>query len=122
MQAMNRDNDPLSGDEEWDRRFEGLIGRLPARLHRPLRWLRKPSARWLRLPAALLLICGSALSILPVFGLWMLPLGLLLLAEDLTPLRGPLLRLVDWSVRRWERHVERPLRRWWRAKPPEGKE
>jgi hypothetical protein len=118
---MKSGNDRLSADEEWVRRFEGLISRLPARLHRPLRWLRRPSSRWLRLPVALLLICGSALSILPVFGLWMLPLGLLLLAEDLTPLRGPLLRMFDWAVRRWQHHVERPLRRWRRRTGPKGK-
>ena len=108
-------------DAEWERRFESLIARLPTPFHRPLRWLRKPSARWLRLPAALLLICGSALSILPVFGLWMLPLGLLLLAEDVPALRPRLLRLVDWAAERWERHVEARLRRWRGAGPPKGR-
>ena len=34
---------------------------------------------------------GGFLAILPVFGLWMLPLGLVLLAEDIAPLR----RLTD---------------------------
>jgi hypothetical protein len=41
----------------------------------------------LRLPAALFLIVGSFLAILPFFGLWMLPLGLLLLAVDVPALR-----------------------------------
>jgi hypothetical protein len=40
-----------------------------------------------RLPIACLLIVGSFLSILPVFGLWMLPLGLMLLALDVPLLR-----------------------------------
>lgn len=43
--------------------------------------------RKLRIPIAGLLIIGSFLSILPVFGLWMLPLGLLLLAVDIPRLR-----------------------------------
>ncbi len=41
----------------------------------------------LRLPVALFLIVGSFLAILPFFGLWMLPLGLLLLAVDVPVLR-----------------------------------
>ena len=43
--------------------------------------------RRVRLPIACLLILGSFLWILPVFGLWMLPLGLMLLALDVPPLR-----------------------------------
>jgi hypothetical protein len=35
----------------------------------------------------LLLILGGLLSFLPILGIWMLPLGLLLLAEDLPVLR-----------------------------------
>ncbi len=41
----------------------------------------------LRLPVALFLIVGSFLAVLPFFGLWMLPLGLLLLAVDVPLLR-----------------------------------
>jgi hypothetical protein len=50
------------------------------------------SNRWLpvRLPLALLLIVGGLVSFLPVLGIWMLPLGLLLLAVDLPFLRGPI--------------------------------
>ena len=61
-----------------EQRLDRLIGRLPQRLQTVLRWLRKPSARWLRILVGVLLIFGSVLSILPLFGLWMLPLGLLL--------------------------------------------
>ena len=49
----------------------------------------------MRIPAGLLLIAGSGLSVLPVFGLWMLPLGLFLLAEDVPPLRRARARLLD---------------------------
>ncbi|GGF37887.1 hypothetical protein GCM10011611_50360 [Aliidongia dinghuensis] len=66
-----------------------MIDRLPDRLSRPLHWLRRPGSRWARLPAGVALVVGGLLSILPVLGLWMLPLGLLLLAEDLPPLRRP---------------------------------
>jgi hypothetical protein len=88
---------------DWDRRVNELIDRLPPRIRPFLRWLRKPSARWVRIPIGILLIFGSLLSILPVFGLWMLPLGLLLLAEDIAPLRRFVIRAIDWTSRRWAR-------------------
>jgi hypothetical protein len=47
-----------------------------------------------------LLIIGGCLSILPVFGLWMLPLGLILLADDIAPLRRGRGRALDWVARR----------------------
>ncbi|SEN48563.1 hypothetical protein SAMN04488012_104244 [Palleronia salina] len=49
--------------------------------------LTRPRHRWLRVPVALLLILGGVASILPMLGLWMLPLGLLLLSLDVPPLR-----------------------------------
>ena len=65
-----------------------------------MRWLRQPSARWARVPAAILLIIGSVLSILPILGLWMLPLGLVLLAEDVKPLQSLTGRLLAWIEQR----------------------
>jgi len=49
--------------------------------------------------SGLLFIVGSFLSILPIFGIWMLPLGLILLAEDNAPLRRVRDRLLDWIER-----------------------
>jgi len=84
-----------------EQRLERLIGRLPRGVLRAVRWLRRPEARWLRIPAGVLLAAGSLLSILPLFGLWMLPLGLVLLAEDVAPLRRARDRLLAWAERRW---------------------
>lgn len=84
-----------------ERRLERLIGRLPQAVQRAVRWLRRPEARWLRIPAGVLLAAASLLSILPLFGLWMLPLGLVLLAEDVAPLQRTRDRLVAWAERRW---------------------
>src|SRR5271155_3367667 len=81
--------------------MEQLIDRLPVSLRSRVRWLRLPSSRWARIPAGALLILGGLLSILPVLGLWMLPLGLALLAEDAPPLRRARDRLLDWIERRW---------------------
>jgi len=73
-----------------------------------LRWLRKPSSRWIRIPVGLLLVAAGLLSFLPVFGLWMLVPGLLLLSLDLPALRRPIrvaiLRLRRWRHRRRLRH------------------
>ena len=68
-------------------------------MQQPLGWLRRPSSRWIRFPAGVLLILGSLLALLPIFGLWMLPLGLLLLAEDIPPLRRVCDRLLGWMER-----------------------
>ncbi|MES2541526.1 MAG: hypothetical protein V4720_20475 [Pseudomonadota bacterium] len=56
--------------------------------------LRKDSWFPIRFPVALLLIAGGVFSFLPVLGVWMLPLGFLLLAVDLPVLRGPISALI----------------------------
>jgi hypothetical protein len=86
---------------QHEQRLERLINRLPLRLQRMVRWLRRPSSRWVRVPAGVLLICGGLLSILPLLGIWMLPLGMILLAEDIAPLRRARDRLLDWIERRY---------------------
>ena len=44
---------------------------------------------------------GGLLSILPVLGLWMLPLGVMLIAEDAPPVRRRVERVFDWMEKRW---------------------
>jgi hypothetical protein len=83
-----------------EQRLERLIQRLPLRLQRTICWLRRPSARWLRIPGGVFLILGAFLSILPLFGIWVLPVGLMLLAEDFAPLR----RARDWALDWIERY------------------
>jgi hypothetical protein len=82
--------------QRYERLLERMIDRLPGRLQTVVRWLRKPALRWVRLVAGVLFIAGAFLSILPLFGIWMLPLGLMLLAEDIPPLRRVRNRLLDW--------------------------
>lgn len=83
--------DPTAAD--WDERVDRLTGRLPGRVRDAVVWLRKPSRRPVRLVAALALIGGGVLSFLPVLGLWMLPLGLALLSEDIPALKPRLEKL-----------------------------
>lgn len=82
-----------------DYRLERLIRRLPEHRQPLVRWLRSSKARWVRLPVGGVFILGSFLFILPIFGLWMLPVGLLLLAEDFPALRWLRTRILDWTER-----------------------
>jgi hypothetical protein len=84
-----------------EQRLERLIGRLPRTMQPTVRWLRRPSSRWVRVPAGVLLIIGGLLSILPLLGIWMLPLGLILLAEDIESLQRTRDRLLDLIERRY---------------------
>jgi hypothetical protein len=104
--ANLRQGDPI-GDERGgiagDHRLERLIDRLPRFLRSRVRWLRQPSLIWLRIPAGILLIAGGLPSFLPILGLWMLPLGAVLLSDDLSSLRSWRTRLLDWMERRYPR-------------------
>jgi hypothetical protein len=83
-----------------ERQLRRLLRRLPSRMQAITRWLRKPASRRARIPAGVLLIIGGCLAILPVFGPWMFPLGLMLLADDLPPLRRARDRALDRLERR----------------------
>lgn len=93
------DSDARRLDQEIDR----IAARLPERMGRMLRWLRAPSSRWFRIPAGLLLILGGVVGFLPVLGFWMVPIGVLLLAQDLPVLRRPTLTALSWIERQWDR-------------------
>lgn len=88
------------------RQFERISRQVPAS-RGFLGWVRRPGWHIVRIPMALLLVLGGVFSFLPVLGLWMLPLGMLVLAVDVPPLRRPvgdaivrLQRLITNSRRR----------------------
>lgn len=87
--------------QEIDRHFAWFEAKLPPRPARFVGWLRRPSSRYVRIPLAILLILGGIFSILPVLGLWMLPLGLLLFAQDVPFLQKPTAQLLGWIERKW---------------------
>jgi len=76
-------------ERRFQRQFDAL-GRLAPPLRGPMSTLRRDSWFPIRFPVALLLIAGGVFSFLPILGIWMLPLGVLLLAVDLPILRGPI--------------------------------
>lgn len=102
-------------DEQGIRRsLRRVERRFPGRFARFLRWLRRPGSRWVRIPLALVLSAAGVIGFLPVLGFWMLPLGLLLLAQDLPLLRRPMRRLLVCTERRWRKH------QWHRRRRREG--
>src|ERR1700682_4897669 len=86
---------------ELGRHFAWFEESPPPRPARLFGWRRKPSSRLARIPLAILLIAGGIFSFLPLLGLWMLPLGLLLFAQDVPILRNPRARMLGWVERKW---------------------
>jgi hypothetical protein len=74
-----------------------------AKRHIPL-----PGRKPLRIALGITFLVGGALAILPLFGLWMLPVGLLILSVDL-----------PWA-RRWRRRMALWWGRFWRPRPVRG--
>ena len=102
--------------DQLDQAFDELERAAPGRLSRLIARLRKPEARMVRIPLGVLCIIGSFLWFLPVLGLWFLPLGLLLIAQDVRFLRRPVGRLTLYLLDRWAR-----ARRWWIARRARSK-
>ncbi len=91
-----------------DAQFEHMFQRLKLRAPYAagfLDWVRRPSSQLIRIPLGVLLILGGIFSILPLLGIWMLPLGLLIMAIDVPILRRPLVYLV-LVVEEWWRGVK----------------
>lgn len=97
-----------AADARLDRQFERISRQVPAS-RGFLGWVRKPRLHLVRIPLAILLILGGVFSFLPVLGIWMLPLGLLVLAVDIPPLRGP----VGDAIVRLQRFISKS-QRWFR--------
>ncbi|WP_119155062.1 hypothetical protein [Caldimonas tepidiphila] len=89
------------GRKDLDRAYEGLERETPDRVSRAIRWLRSPGSRWIRLPLGLLLIAGGVFGFLPILGFEFIPIGLLLVAQDIPFLQGPVGRLTLWLERKW---------------------
>jgi hypothetical protein len=87
-----------SADGDW--RLEALVHRLPPRVGSAVSYLLQPKNRGIRIPAGVLLIGGGLLAFLPVLGVWMLPVGVALLAEDVPAFRSMRSKVLDWIERR----------------------
>jgi hypothetical protein len=92
---------------DFDAEMDRLQGYMPDWAGRNFDRLRQPEAVWVRVPAGIALTGGGVLGFLPVLGVWMLPIGLALLAYDVPPMRPPLARLLRFANRRIEERKER---------------
>jgi hypothetical protein len=86
---------------ELDRHLQWFESKLPPRPAHFVGWLRRPSSKYVRLPLGVALVGGGMLSFLPVLGLWMLPLGMVLIAQDVPALEKPTARTLNWIERKW---------------------
>ena len=94
--------------DELDDAFDQLEREVPDSVTRAIHWMRQPQARLVRIPLGIVCIVGSFLWFLPVLGIWFLPLGLLLIAQDVPFLRRPIGRMTLYLLEQWVR-----LRKWW---------
>jgi hypothetical protein len=101
----------MSGFWNWRQSSESGPGLLPASHDESAlsEWIRArkanlPQTRLGRTLLGLAFVFGGIFSFLPILGIWMLPLGLVILS-------------VDWAfVRRWRRQAEVKLTRRWKAR------
>jgi hypothetical protein len=102
--------------ETLDHHMRRLERRLPRSMANALHWARQPALIWARVPLACLLMLGGAFSFLPILGIWMAPLGLMLLAQDVSPLQRPVILAFEWGERRWRKWRKRRKERLHRQK------
>jgi hypothetical protein len=98
---------PHQSTHRHDAPLERLLASLPAPVRRAYERVTEPALIWLRLPLALLLIAGGFLGFLPLLGFWMVPLGVLLLAEDVPFLRRPTMKALAAVQGWWDRRRAR---------------
>jgi len=67
--------------------------------------IKLPRHRLVRIGLGILLIIGGLLSFLPILGVWMIPLGLIVLSVDFAPVRrfrrNMTVRIGYWLHKRW---------------------
>jgi hypothetical protein len=100
LSSYSRSYRMITTKAELNRYFEMIDRRVPVSVSRFIRWLRMPSSFAVRLVIAILLILGGIFSFLPILGIWMLPLGLLLIAQDVPLLQKPLVASFSWGERK----------------------
>jgi hypothetical protein len=104
-------------NDDLEKAFDALESEAPRSLRKALRWMRRPEAKVVRIPLGIACILGSFLFFLPVLGLWFLPLGLLLIAQDVPFLRKPVGRMTLYLLDRWKQ-----LRTWWTKRRARARE
>lgn len=95
---------PSRADTRLHVRLRNQAEDLARRLMRVIERMKRHPNKWARRGTAGLLILGGCLWFLPVLGLWMLPLGLVIISDEVSWLRRARRRLTVWlgdRYRRW---------------------
>ncbi len=92
---------------DFHEEIEALEKHIPIWFSRNLNRIRGERAIWIRVPTAVVLILAGVLGFfpLPIVAVWMLPVGLALLAHDISMLRRPmahLLRFINRKIEKWK--------------------
>ncbi|WP_099182078.1 hypothetical protein [Gluconobacter frateurii] len=85
---------------DYEAQMQALIRKLPEWMQKTLSWLRKPERKWVRIPAGILFMLGGCMAFLPVLGVWMVPVGILLLSEDIPFFRRLMEKALNWIQRK----------------------
>jgi hypothetical protein len=97
-----------SDKRKLDQAYDELEEQTPDRVSRAIRWLRDPKGKWVRLPLGLIIIGANLFGpLVPFLGVEFVPLGLLLIAQDVPPLRKPVANMTLWLERKWANWRER---------------
>jgi hypothetical protein len=103
-QTMSRQAGHDAGQVKLDQAYDELEDQTPDRVARAIRWLRNPRGKWVRLPLGIFIVATGLIGpIVPVLGVEFIPLGLLLIAQDVPPLREPVADMTLWLERQWVR-------------------
>ena len=108
---------PAVHQRKFDRLLARLQARLPDRAGARHGVADQPVGVLLRLPLAVLFIIGGIFSFLPVLGVWMLPLGILLIAVDVALVRRWVVKSWPWVESRWRLRSRRKRMRCRRSLP-----
>jgi membrane-bound ClpP family serine protease len=87
--------------DELDRILDRYQEKMPGWMARFVAWIRKPELRVLRIISGIVLVLCGMVGFLPILGFWMIPLGLVLLAQDIAFLRRPVVAAIEWGERKW---------------------
>ncbi|WP_373687809.1 MULTISPECIES: hypothetical protein [Gluconobacter] len=86
--------------DDYEEKMQALIRKLPEWMQKTLSWLREPERKWIRIPAGILFMLGGCMAFLPVLGVWMIPVGILLLSEDIPFFRRLMEKALNWIQRK----------------------
>lgn len=94
-----------------DRAYKGLEREAPRWMSKHIRWLHSSKSRKFRLPIGIFLIACGLVGFLPIVGYEFIPVGLLVIAQDIPFMRKPMGKFVLWLLDKWK-----GIKKWWKRK------